>query len=91
MKVSHLLRERFRITFKANGRNDHVTMFILCLSFAVFSFSVKLDSFALASKARIILQYSMYSSYQENINSNLTFAVNAILNFSGNFPILGIR
>ena len=50
--------ERFRITLTANGRNDHVTMFILYLPLAVFSFSVKLSSFSLASKARIILHYS---------------------------------
>ena len=52
------LSERFRITFTANGRNDHVTMFTLHLPLAVFSLSVKLSSFALASKVRIILHYS---------------------------------
>ena len=51
-----LILERLRITFKANGKrqNDHVTMFILNLPLAVFSFSVKSSGFALASKARII-------------------------------------
>ena len=39
--------ERFGITLTANGRNDHVTMFILHLPLAVFIFSVKLSSFAL--------------------------------------------
>ena len=37
---------------------DHVTMFILFLPLAVFSFSVKSSSLALASKARISLHYS---------------------------------
>ena len=36
-------------------RYDHVAMFILYLPLAVFSFSVKSSSFALASKARISL------------------------------------
>ena len=42
----------------ANGRIDHITMFTLYLPFAVFRFSVKLSSFALASKVRIIVRYS---------------------------------
>ena len=46
------------MTFAANVRYDHVTMFILYLPLAVFSFSVKSSSFALASKARISLHYS---------------------------------
>ena len=48
------------MTFTVNGkvRYDHVTMFILCLPLAVFSFSVKSSSFALASKARSSLHYS---------------------------------
>ena len=50
-----MILEKFRITFTANGRNDHVTMFILYLPLAVFSFSVKLSSFALASKDRTVL------------------------------------
>ena len=33
------LIERFRTTFTANGRNDHVTIFILHLPLTVFSFS----------------------------------------------------
>ena len=44
------------MTFAANGRNDHVTMFILYLPHAVFSFSVKLSTFGLASKDKIVLQ-----------------------------------
>ena len=50
-----MILEKFRITFAANGRNNDVTMFILYLPLAVFSFSVKLSSFALASKGRIFL------------------------------------
>ena len=63
------------------GRNDHVTMFILHLPLAVFSVAVKLSSFALASKVRIIfaLFLSMYLLSQGNINANLSFDVNAIL------------
>ena len=66
-----------RITVKANGRNDHVTMFTVYLPLAVFTFSVKLSSFGLASKARIILYYSHLCTkiLQENMNANLTFAV----------------
>ena len=75
-----------RITFTANGRNDHVTMFILHLPLTVFSFSVKSSSLALASKVRIILHYSCLCTNfsEENINANLTsaFAVNAILNLT---------
>ena len=37
--------ERFRISFTANGRNDHVTVFTLYLPCAVFSFVVELNSF----------------------------------------------
>ena len=40
---------------------DLVTMFFLHLPRAVFSFTVKLSSFALASKARITLHYSHQS------------------------------
>ena len=50
--------EIFRITFTVNGRNDHVTTFTSHLPLAVFNFSEKLCSFALASKAGIILPYS---------------------------------
>ena len=40
-------------------RNNHVTMFILYLFLAVLSFSAELStSFALTSKARIVLHYS---------------------------------
>ena len=42
-----LLLERFRITFKANGRTDHVTMFTPYVLLTVSTFSVKLSSFAL--------------------------------------------
>ena len=69
---------RLRITLTANGRNDHVTMFIPHLCFAVFIFSAKLSSFALAPKARIILHHSHPCTrffFRENINANLTFAV----------------
>ena len=54
---------RFSIAFTANGRNDHVTMFIPHLWLAVFIFKAKLSSFALAPKARIVLHYflSMYA------------------------------
>ena len=42
--------EIFRITFTANGRNDHVTMFTVQLNvymwFTILSFSVKLSSFS---------------------------------------------
>ena len=50
--------------------NDHMTMFILHLPLAVSSFSVKLSSFALASKARIVLHYSHSCT-----NMNFTFAI----------------
>ena len=46
------------MTFTANVGYDHVTMFILYLPLAVFSFSVKSSSFALTTKARISLHYS---------------------------------
>ena len=80
MKHKRDLELRLRQT----EENDHVTMFILLLPLAVFSFSVKLSSFALASKARISLHYShqCIHFFQENINANLTFALNAILNLS---------
>ena len=53
--------ERLRMTFTANGkrvRYEHLTMFILYLPLAVFSFSVKSSSSELASKATISLHYS---------------------------------
>ena len=56
--------------YTANDRNDHMTMFILHFPLAVFTYSVILSSFALASKARIILHFSHlynYSFFQENI------------------------
>ena len=57
--INKKIMERFTITFTetANDRDDHVTTFILHLPLAVLSFSVKLSSFALASKIRIILSY----------------------------------
>ena len=55
---SRNLVERFRVTFTANSRNDHVTMFILHLPLAVFSFSAHLSSFALGLRVRNILHYS---------------------------------
>ena len=69
--ISHMLK-RSSTTFEANGRNDHVTMFILHLPLAVFSFSEKLSSFALELKARIILYYF---HLRTRIFKNLTFAV----------------
>ena len=56
-----MIKERFRITLAqtANERNDHAVMFIVDLPFAVFSFSEKLSSFILVSKARIIEHYSL--------------------------------
>ena len=42
---------------EANGRNNHVIMFTLHLPLPVFSFSVKLSSFALVSKAGIVLHF----------------------------------
>ena len=42
----------------ANGGIDHMTMFTVYLPLAVFRFSVKVSSFALASKVRIIVRYS---------------------------------
>ena len=73
------------ITLTANGRNDHVTMFTLYLPLAVFSFSVKLSSFALVSKDRIILHYShlCFFFFQETL-SFAALGVNAILNLSIN-------
>ena len=60
----------------ANGRNDHVTMFSLHLPLAVISFTVKLSSFVLVSKARIILHYSHLCTHSstENITMNLKFS-----------------
>ena len=50
-------RRRIKFTVNANGINDHVTMFSLHLPLAIFSFLVKLSSFPIASKARIVLHY----------------------------------
>ena len=63
-------------------------MFILHLPLAVFSFLVKLSSFALVSNVRIILLYSHLSPFclkrllVRGELMNLTFTVNAILNLS---------
>ena len=54
------LESIIRITFTANGRNDHVTMFTQHLPLAVFSFLVNFST--LKSKATIILHYSNYVS-----------------------------
>ena len=75
--------ERFRITSTVNSRNDHVTMFVLHLKpRSLFSVSrhLKLSSFELASKDRIILRYFhrctyYYFFFQESVNANLTFFV----------------
>ena len=80
--------------FPANGRNDHVNMFTLYLPLAVFSFSAKLSSLGSASKVRIILHYShllLLLFFQENINANLTFAVNAIVNREVKNDVYGKR
>ena len=60
----------------SNDRNDLVTMFVHHLPLAVFSFSVKLSAFALASKVSILHCVHLCSNFfRENINANLTFAV----------------
>ena len=57
-------------------------MFTLHLLLAVFTFSIKWSSFALESKVRIIWRYCrLLFIFQENVNANLTFAVNEILNW----------
>ena len=91
---SPLLLEIFRITFTVNGTNGHVTMFILYLPLALYNFSVKLSSFALASEAKIILHYSLLCSHfvkkTSTRISRLRFAVNAILNLSVVFLLAGM-
>ena len=75
----------------ADGRNDHVTVFILHLSLAIFSFSKKISNFALASKAILkeLKGFSHLCTYffkktktqiREARVYRLPFAVNAILN-----------
>ena len=59
---------RFRTTLTGNGRNYHVTMFILNLPLAAFSFLEKLSSFALASKARISLHFSLLRTLSRKRN-----------------------
>ena len=68
------------------GRDDHITMFILHLLLAVFSFSEKLSCVVLATKVIIIFAQflSMYSFFQENKNANLTVNVNGVLKLSNN-------
>ena len=62
-----------------------MTMFILYLALAVFSFSEKLSSFAFAaSKNYFALLSSMYSFLQENENANLASAVNVVLKLFNN-------
>ena len=56
-----------------------VAMLILYLPLAVFAFSVKLISFVIARKARIIIGILIFSLKE---TSSLPFAVNAILNLS---------
>ena len=67
-----------------------MTIFILHLRLTVFDFSAKLSSsVALASKERIVLQYSHPCAhfFLENINANLTFAVSRFP-FSQTFSII---
>ena len=76
------------MTFTANVRYDHVTMFILYLPLPIFSFPVKSSSFAFALNVRISLHYShfctLYFKKTQTRISRLPFAVNAILNLSNN-------
>ena len=70
------MKEKFRI--KVDGerqKGDHVTMFLLHLPLAVFSFSVKLSSFAFDGSESFAPFSSMYSFFQENVNANFTFVV----------------
>ena len=55
--VSHINRVIKNYVYMCVYRSEHVTMFTLYLPLAVFSFSIKLSRFALASKVRIILRY----------------------------------
>ena len=70
----------------ANNRDAYLTMCTLYLPLGVFSSSVKLSNFALASKARIVLHYSHpCTHYFKKISTRiprLPFALNAILNLS---------
>ena len=61
----------------ANGRNDHVTMFILCLPLALFQFLRKIECFCVRIKGQnyLVLFSFTFSYFQENINANLMFAV----------------
>lgn len=68
-----------RIT--VNSRSDHVTMFTLHLAFAVFSFSIKLSSFALELFCSILIYVLIFSRKPTRI-SHLPFDANAIPNFS---------
>ena len=63
--------------FKANGRNDHVTMFILHLLLPVFS---KTEKFCVSIKGQnyFALFSAMHLFFQEILYANLTFAGNGI-------------
>ena len=68
----------------ANGRNDHMTMFIPHLWLAVFIFKAKLRSFTLApikGQNYFSLLPSMYPFFRENITriSRLPFAVTSLM------------
>ena len=74
----------------AEMTEDLVIMFTLYLPLAVFSFSVKLSSFTLVSKAEIILYFSHLCNrfFQENIRVNLTFALPFAVNAALNLPTI---
>ena len=75
VNVSHSFLLRPEIPKLTSGMKNISTMFILHLPLAVFSFTEKLSSFALAaSKNYFALFSSMYSFLQENKNANLAFA-----------------
>ena len=46
--------------FTAKGRNDYVNMFILYFRFAVFSFSIKLSSFAIHERPELFCTILIY-------------------------------
>ena len=55
--------DRFRATFTANNRNDHVTMFVPHFPLVL---SAKLSSFALTSETNFFVVFSSkYSFFQE--------------------------
>ena len=55
---SGIVEKRAGVESETETTEMTTTMYILHFPFAVFSFSVKLSSLALASKVRIILHYS---------------------------------